>query len=78
MSKDMTKDSVSFIMGLNVANFLKQSTLNKDEYVTALDKFLVGIENITEEYIGPAFVEDKKAETKEIVEQLKKIATKKD
>jgi hypothetical protein len=72
MSKDMSKDAISFLIGINIANFLKHSTTNKDEYVSALDKVLVGIEKITEEFIGPSFVEEKKAATKKLVEQIKK------
>lgn len=77
MSKDMTKDSIAFLLGLNIANFFKQSTANKDDYVSALDKFMVGLEDITEKYIGPAFIDEKAAATKKIVEQLKNAAAKK-
>ena len=77
MSKDMSKDSIAFLLGLNIANFFMQSTPSKDEYVSAIDKFMVGLEDITEKYIWPAFADEKAAATKQIVEQIKKAAAKK-
>jgi len=76
MSRDIWREAIGFLLWINVANFFKQSSKDKDEYIRVLDRFLVGIENITEEYIGPAFVEDKKDETKKIVKELKKTIDK--
>lgn len=77
MSKDMSKDSIAFLLGLNIANFFQQSTATKDDYVSAIDKFMVGLEDVTEKYIGPSFADDKAAATKQIIEQIKKAAAKK-
>jgi hypothetical protein len=37
----MSKDSIAFLLGFNIANFFQQSIANKDDYVSALDKFMV-------------------------------------
>ena len=71
MCKDISKEAVAYLLGMNLAQFLEQSTANTDEYMWAMDKFLVGLEEVTEKILWPLFKDDKKKSTAQIVAQLK-------
>ena len=74
MSKDMTKDAVAYLLGLNIGEFLQQSTESKDAFMFAMDKFLIGLEMTAEKVLGSVFKENKKSATEKIVADLRKKA----
>lgn len=73
MSKDISKEATAYILWMNIAQFLQQSTSSNEAYMESLDKLLVGIEEISEKILGPLFKEDKEKSTAEIVAKLKEI-----
>lgn len=50
---------------------MEQSTASTDEFESAVDAFLTGLEDTMERVLGPVFGENKKAATEKIVAELK-------
>ena len=70
MSRDMSKESVAYILWMNIAHFFESVEDTKDGLEKAMDDFLIGFEEVAEKSLGVT-PDDKIAATQKIVADLR-------